>query len=207
MTRRPGGADQTGGALSVACDRIHIDRSRRRMRRHPAARVGDARVHRYPGVSHVTTDGSSAPRARPGSALARLTTVFALTLACAGATTGLLNAPAAQAQTVSDGSLAFSGDAGDYISGGQSYSYATSSGDGLDAYASTDDSHISVSVNGANGDWWYLDLAAPPVRHSRRATTPRPPVTRSTRPPSRAFRWTATAAAATRSPVRSTSPT
>ncbi|MET8611577.1 hypothetical protein [Streptomyces misionensis] len=99
--------------------------------------------------------------ARSGSALARLATVFALTLACAGATTGLLNAPAAQAQTVSDGSLSFSGDAGDYISGGQSYSYATSSGDGLDTYASTDDSHISVSVNGANGDWWYLDLAAP----------------------------------------------
>jgi heat shock protein HslJ len=95
-----------------------------------------------------------------GSGLARLTAVCALTLALAGAT-GLLNAPAAQAQTVSDGSLAFSGDAGDYISGGQSYSYSAASGDGLDVYASTDDNHIAVSVNGANGDWWSLDLAAP----------------------------------------------
>ncbi|MFF8995863.1 hypothetical protein ACF09H_39235 [Streptomyces sp. NPDC014983] len=98
---------------------------------------------------------------RRGSGLARLTTVFALTLACAGVTTGLLNAPAAQAQTVSAGSLAFSGDAGDYISGGQSYSYDPASGDNLNVFGSTDHNHISVNVSGANGDWWYLDLAAP----------------------------------------------
>ncbi|MEU9441130.1 hypothetical protein AB0D42_09445 [Streptomyces sp. NPDC048304] len=104
---------------------------------------------------------------RSGSRLARLTAVGALTLALAGAT-GLLNASAAQAQTVSDGSLAFSGDAGDYISGGQSYSYSTASGDGLNVYASTDDTHIAVSVSGANGDWWSLDLAAP----SGQALTP-----------------------------------
>ncbi|MFH8338934.1 hypothetical protein [Streptomyces sp. AM6-12] len=96
-----------------------------------------------------------------GSRLARLSTVFALTLACAGATTGLLSGPAAQAQTVSAGSLAFSGDEGDYISGGQSYSYSPASGDGLNVFASDDHSHISVDVSGANGDWWYLDLAAP----------------------------------------------
>lgn len=98
---------------------------------------------------------------RSGSGLARLTAVCALTLAFAGATTGLLNGPAAQAQTVSDGSLSFSGDTGDYISSGQSYAYSAAAKDRLDVYASTDDNHVNVSVTGANGDWWYLDLAAP----------------------------------------------
>ncbi|MFD0393869.1 hypothetical protein ACFQ3Z_21850 [Streptomyces nogalater] len=56
--------------------------------------------------------------------------------------------------------MSFSGDAGDYISGGRSYSYS-GRGDTLNVNGSSDGNHISVSVDGANGDWWYLDLAAP----------------------------------------------
>ncbi|RAJ52601.1 hypothetical protein K376_05766 [Streptomyces sp. PsTaAH-130] len=111
-------------------------------------------------VIQSPSESRSGSRSRR-SGRARITTVLALTLACAGATTGLLNAPAAQAQTVSAGSLAFSGDQGDYISQGQSYAYSPASGDGLNVFASDDHSHISVNVSGANGDWWYLDLAAP----------------------------------------------
>ncbi len=72
-----------------------------------------------------------------------------------------LAAGTASAQTVDTGSLSFSGDSGDYISGGQSYSYSTGDQDGLTVSGSEDDSHVSVSVQGAGGDWWDLDLAAP----------------------------------------------
>jgi heat shock protein HslJ len=97
----------------------------------------------------------------PNRTFTRVATALALTLAFAGASTGLLHGPEAQALTVSSGSMSFSGDAGDYISGGQSYSYSPAAGDSLNVNGSSDDNHISVSVDGANGDWWYLDLAAP----------------------------------------------
>ncbi|WP_405586166.1 hypothetical protein [Streptomyces sp. NBC_01190] len=96
----------------------------------------------------------------PKRALAQTTSVLALAAALATGTTGLLTGTA-QAATVASGSLSFSGDPGDYISGGGSYAYATIARDGFDASASTDDRVVSVSVSGANGDWWYLDLAAP----------------------------------------------
>lgn len=67
----------------------------------------------------------------------------------------------AQAQTVANGSLSFSGDQGDYISGGGSYAYDTAAKDRLTVNASEDHNHISVSVSGFNSDWWDLDLAAP----------------------------------------------
>lgn len=92
----------------------------------------------------------------PTRALAQATGVLAVAAAVAAGMTGT-----AHAQTVDSGSLSFSGDAGDYISGGQSYAYSTAGGDSLTVSASTDDRVVSVSVGGANGDWWYLDLAAP----------------------------------------------
>ncbi|HET6504256.1 MAG TPA: hypothetical protein VFG87_26190, partial [Amycolatopsis sp.] len=58
------------------------------------------------------------------------------------------------------GSLSFSGDTGDYISGGQSYAYSTPT-DTLNVYGSVNDNNVEVSVAGADGAWWYLDLAAP----------------------------------------------
>ncbi|MFF3875229.1 hypothetical protein [Streptomyces sp. NPDC001978] len=94
-------------------------------------------------------------------ALSRITIVLALALAMAAATTGLLPGTAAHAQTAASGSLSFSGDPGDYISGGQSYSYSTESQDSFNISASSDNRVVSLAVDGANGDWWYLDLAAP----------------------------------------------
>jgi hypothetical protein len=73
----------------------------------------------------------------------------------------LLIGGAAHAQTVTSGSLSFSGDPGDYITGGQSYSYATTSGDQLSVSSSTNNNVVSISVNAYNGDWWYLDFASP----------------------------------------------
>jgi hypothetical protein len=73
----------------------------------------------------------------------------------------LVGAVPAQAQTVATGSLSFSGDDGDYISGGGAYAYSTEAKDRLTVNATGDHNHISVSVSGFNSDWWYLDLAAP----------------------------------------------
>ncbi|MFD4689606.1 hypothetical protein [Streptomyces sp. NPDC058463] len=97
----------------------------------------------------------------PGRALARGAAVLALALTMATGTTGLLSGPQAHAQPVTDGSLAFSGDEGDWISGGGSYAYSTDAQDKVSVTGSSDNRVISLSVDGANGDWWYLDLAAP----------------------------------------------
>src|ERR1700742_3475412 len=77
----------------------------------------------------------------------------------AAATT--LGVTVADAQPVTTGSLSFSGDPGDYISGGASYSYSTANNDQLTVSGSKADDYIGVSVNGANGDNWSLNLAAP----------------------------------------------
>jgi hypothetical protein len=86
--------------------------------------------------------------------------VLAAALSLTAAVGGLLLAGTAQAQAVSTGSLSFSGDAGDYISQGKSWSYSTSKGDAL-TVSSSSGSLVSVSVNAYNGDWWTLDLDAP----------------------------------------------
>ncbi|WP_329236018.1 hypothetical protein OHB07_33265 [Streptomyces sp. NBC_00111] len=97
----------------------------------------------------------------PGRAPVRGAAVLALALAMATGTTGLLSGSQAHAQPVTDGSLAFSGDEGDWISGGGSYSYSTDSQDKVSVTGSSDNRVVSLSVDGANGDWWDLDLAAP----------------------------------------------
>jgi hypothetical protein len=97
----------------------------------------------------------------PRRVLARATAALVLTLGLAGTSTGLLSGAEAHAQPVTEGSLNFSGDTGDYISGGRSYSYATASQDTLTVSADNDDSRISLSVDAADGDWWRLYLAAP----------------------------------------------
>ncbi|MDQ7804182.1 hypothetical protein Q5425_10590 [Amycolatopsis sp. A133] len=73
----------------------------------------------------------------------------------------LVGAVPAHAQPVATGSLSFSGDQGDYISGGRSYAYSTEAKDGLTVNASADGNHVAVSISGFNSDWWTLDLAAP----------------------------------------------
>jgi hypothetical protein len=94
-----------------------------------------------------------------GKSLRRMALVATLSLT--GALGGLVAAAPAQAQPVQSGSLSFSGDPGDYITGGQSYAYSTGAGDQLSVSASEDTSHVGVSLNGYNGDWWYLDFDAP----------------------------------------------
>jgi hypothetical protein len=97
----------------------------------------------------------------PRRVLARATATLGLALVMATGTTGLLSGTEAHALPVAQGSFSFSGDEGDYISGGQSYAYATASQDRMNVSGNTDNRVVSVSVDGANGDWWYLDLAAP----------------------------------------------
>ncbi|MFD9358648.1 hypothetical protein [Streptomyces sp. NPDC060031] len=80
----------------------------------------------------------------------------ALTLAAGG----LATAGAAHAQSVTEGTVTFGGDPGDYISGGGSYAYSAAQ-DRLDVAGSADRGQVSVGISGTNGDWWTLDLAAP----------------------------------------------
>jgi hypothetical protein len=86
--------------------------------------------------------------------------VLAAAFSLTAAVGGMLVASPAQAQTVESGSLSFSGDPGDYITGGLSYSYSTENGDAI-SVSSSGDALVSVSVNAYNGDWWYLDISAP----------------------------------------------
>lgn len=60
--------------------------------------------------------------------------------------------------TPAQGTVSFSGDAGDYITQGQSYSY-TAPDDRIDLQGNA--SHVTVGINGVNGDWWTIDLDAP----------------------------------------------
>ncbi|MGW2831820.1 hypothetical protein [Streptomyces sp. NPDC001286] len=97
----------------------------------------------------------------PRRVLGRATATLALALAMATGTTGLLAGTEAHALPVTEGSFSFSGDDGDYISGGRSYTYATASQDRMNVSGNTDNGVVTVSVDGANGDWWTLNLAAP----------------------------------------------
>ncbi|PJN23958.1 hypothetical protein [Kitasatospora sp. CB02891] len=75
--------------------------------------------------------------------------------------TALFTGTAAHAQTVTTGSVDFTGDPGDYISLGQPHSYSTAAQDQLNVTASEDHRSLNVSVWGAHGNWWYLDFKAP----------------------------------------------
>lgn len=77
------------------------------------------------------------------------------------ATATALGVTAANAQPVTSGSLSFTGDPGDYISGGATFSYATSANDVFSVFSDNTDNHVTVEVSGANADFWELDMAAP----------------------------------------------
>ncbi|MFB6615031.1 hypothetical protein ACFCV9_12575 [Streptomyces sp. NPDC056367] len=87
-------------------------------------------------------------------------TAAGLGLVLALTTGGLLAATGAHAQAVTEGTVSFSGDAGDYISGGKTYAYSAAM-DGIQVSGSAANSMIDVNINGANGDWWSISLAAP----------------------------------------------
>ena len=101
------------------------------------------------------------------SAYTRIVTGLAATLAFSAVTTGLLGGSTAQAYEVESGNFAFSGDAGEYISDGQSYSYSDAEGSQdvmtVQGYTTNDvvGTDLSVFVDGANGDTWALHLGAP----------------------------------------------
>lgn len=85
----------------------------------------------------------------------------ALVLVGVTASCALLGVAPASAQPVTNGSLVFGGDPGDYITGGRDYKYAPQNGDRLTVSAGADRRVISVSVDGVQGDWWTLEIAAP----------------------------------------------
>jgi hypothetical protein len=77
-------------------------------------------------------------------------------------TAGLLTAVSpAQAQPVVSGTFTMTGDSGDYITGGRTYTYDTAAGDALSIQADDDLRGVYLSISGARGDWWSMDLNAP----------------------------------------------
>ena len=69
-------------------------------------------------------------------------------------------APGAYAVTPLSASLTMTSEPGDYIGAGQSYSYDTSAGDTIGSTSNGQVVNASVFF-AANGDWWFLDFAAP----------------------------------------------
>ncbi|AVH56380.1 MULTISPECIES: hypothetical protein [Streptomyces] len=100
------------------------------------------------------------------STYTRITPGVAATLALTAVVSGLLGGTA-QAYEVESGTFAFSGDAGEYISAGQSYSYTDGDGsqDGMTVQGFTTSdgvgTGVGVFVDSANGDTWSLHLEAP----------------------------------------------
>ncbi|MBO0882052.1 MAG: hypothetical protein J2P17_17265, partial [Mycobacterium sp.] len=82
--------------------------------------------------------------------------VLAISLFLAAAVGGLLAIGGkAHAQTVATGTLTISGDAGDFVTQGRSYSYSTSNGDQF-SVNSTDGSGILIQVSVSTTDSWSL---------------------------------------------------
>ncbi|MFG1914310.1 hypothetical protein [Micromonospora sp. NPDC048898] len=86
---------------------------------------------------------------------------LAATLSIVGVSAGLALAAPAQAQTVESGSVSFGGEPGEVITGGNSYSYSTDDGDQLTTSSPLDNSRVSISISGYNGDQWSLTFDAP----------------------------------------------
>jgi hypothetical protein len=89
-------------------------------------------------------------------------TVTATLLAGVVTAAGLLTAVTpAHAQPVTAGTFTMTGDIGDYITGGDTYSYDAAAGDRLSISADDALRGVSLSIDGKNGDWWSMDLKAP----------------------------------------------
>lgn len=69
-----------------------------------------------------------------------------------------ISADPAQASPVDTGTLTMESDPGDYIGGGGTYSYSTSSADSFNASATDNGSQVTADVFAANGDDWFLDF-------------------------------------------------
>jgi len=89
-------------------------------------------------------------------------TIAATLLAGVVTAAGLLTAAtAAQADPVTAGTFTMTGDPGDYITGGATYSYDVAAGDRLSISADDQLRGVYLSIDGKNGDWWSMDLKAP----------------------------------------------
>ncbi|MBO0834894.1 MAG: hypothetical protein J2P28_05150 [Actinobacteria bacterium] len=96
--------------------------------------------------------------------MTRLRRLFlAAALSLTAAVGGLLATGPANAQTVVNGSLTFSGPAGESITQGESESFSTSNGDPLVVSTTTinPDNHVHISVTISATEWWDLDFDAP----------------------------------------------
>lgn len=84
-----------------------------------------------------------------------------------GVSFGLLCVGPASAETSGErgvtqranGSITFAGDPGDYITGGESWSYDTNKNDGLTVTATPQ--YFGLRITGHDGKWWHLDMSAP----------------------------------------------
>lgn len=85
---------------------------------------------------------------------------LAAVLSITGALGGLVAAAPAQAQVAESASVSISGDPGDYLTGGGSYSYSTDNGDYVNAYAGADNALVRIYIRGSDDDW-SLEFDAP----------------------------------------------
>ncbi len=82
----------------------------------------------------------------------------AAAIAAVVATGGL--AATADADPVESGTLTFSGDPGDFVTGGDSYTYDVAAGDDF-SVTSIDNESVSLFVTGGDGVLWSVDFDAP----------------------------------------------
>ncbi|MFG3547772.1 hypothetical protein [Streptomyces sp. NPDC047725] len=77
----------------------------------------------------------------------------------------------AQAQEAATGTLSFSGDAGEYVTGGQSATHTAGEVQQFDVQGATDGSAVGTTVVTNEGERWTLHLAAPDGQRLTEGTT------------------------------------
>ncbi|WP_326666412.1 hypothetical protein [Streptomyces canus] len=77
----------------------------------------------------------------------------------------------AQAYSATSGTLSFSGDAGEPISGGQPYDYSAGAVQMFDVQGSTDQNGLTVAIDADQGTLWRLIVAAPDGQKLAEGTT------------------------------------
>lgn len=109
-------------------------------------------------TGHISLPASERQEAGMSRRTGRITAWIAL-IGLLVALAAALLAPQADAATVQSGSLTMTSDEGDYVGGGQQYAYDTNAGDAFRSFSSGQ--VVSVDLQGADGDHWNLDFAAP----------------------------------------------
>ncbi len=94
-----------------------------------------------------------------GHSLARTVAVLTAALALAVSAAPLTGTAAAHEAVT--GSLSFSGEPGEYISGGQSYTYTPETSEMFDISGPVSESSVGATVVSPEGERWYLSMQAP----------------------------------------------